>query len=137
MIQISKPSRAPIALIIAGFTATLVLALPSHAQPQGGGKDLRPVCLKLEVAGEEPFSIIVPAGDADNLKAAGYEDEPCGKAFRSREERTAWRERMCELASVPLEDVQKSFEAKLKVRPQQLCGMAELIVGQWQRKKPS
>ena len=137
MIQFIQSTRAPIALIVAGLTASLAIALPSHAQSQGGGKGSRPVCLTLETDGQEPFSVIVPRDDAGNLEAFGYQRQPCRKAFRSRAKIVEWREQMCELASVPLEDVHKSFEARLKVRPQQLCGMAELIVGRWQRKKPS
>ena len=137
MIQFIQSSRAPLVLVAVGLTASLALALPSHAQSQSGGKGSRPVCLTLETAGQEPFSVIVPRDDAGNLEAFGYQRQPCRRAFGSRAKIAEWREQMCELAAVPLEDVQKGFEARLKVRPQQLCGMAELIVGRWQRKKSS
>lgn len=124
-------------LVMAGLAASLAVAFPSHAQTRAGASGSQPVCLTLESAGQSPFSVIVPREDAGNLEALGYKRQPCRDAFGSREAIAQWREEMCELAAIPLEDVQRAFEARLRVRSQQLCGMAELIAGRWQRKKPS
>jgi hypothetical protein len=128
--------------IIAVAALATVLAGHAYAAPQEEGGRLpdnpNAVCLSrsLDVSeGERQFSVVAPKSNAPALELKGFTHVQCGDAFRSRREALRFRDRVCEIASIPNDRLQDNFERRLGERPAVLCGMAELVVGQWQRSR--
>lgn len=106
---------------------------PALAQSEAGIGGAEPVCMARTTGDGREFSIIVPATDAGAMRAKGFEPAPCAEEFGSQARREAWRDSICEIASAWREDLQEHFERERGERPAVLCGMAEVIVGQWDR----
>lgn len=79
------------------------------------------------------LSILLPGSDAATLKAKGFTTAPCDAIFKSQADRETFRDAICEIASTWREDLQSHFERERGERPAVLCGMAEMVVGQWKR----
>lgn len=78
------------------------------------------------------LSIIVPYPASSGMRAKGFERQPCSQNFASAVEREAYRDGVCHLASTYREQQRVKFEELHGESPSVLCGMAEVIAGQWQ-----
>lgn len=112
--------------------------LGANAAAESGQDDFHSgaVCLNRAVAtpdGESAFSIIVSEESVPAMEAKGFTALECRQAFASRQEAILFRDWVCSNASTPEEAVQQQFERGIGERAAVLCGMAEIVLGQWQR----
>ena len=122
------------ALGVTGMVAgTLSWQTPSQAQSNEGSTNAAPVCMVRMISETEEFPIILPATDVDAMKAKGFEPASCDADFGTAQQREAWKETICEMASIRNESVHENFEEKWGERPNVLCGMAEQASSQWKR----
>lgn len=126
-------------IIVVAALAT-ILAGHANAAPQDeegsatSNPDYAPVCMtREEGASESARSILVPAINVPAMRAKGFINDDCARRFRSITQRRAWRDNICKYAAEQSEVLQKQYEAQFGERPAVLCGMAELVVGQWVR----
>lgn len=105
---------------------------PTKAQTPLGG-DSAPVCMTKGGADTSSLNIVLPDSDSKAMRALGFEEVPCGKAFGSPQEIIEWRDRACAMAANSDERLQELIESKFGARPAVFCGMAELAVGQWRQ----
>lgn len=126
-------------IIVVAALAT-ILAGHANAAPQDeegsatSNPDYAPVCMtREEGAPEGARSILVPAINVEAMKAKGFVIDDCTRRFRSVAQRRAWRNRICKYAAEQSEVMQRQYEAQFGERPAVLCGMAEMIIGQWVR----
>lgn len=133
----SLHSRIPFFLAGAAASGIALVGLsqpgPVSAQSEQGASNAAPVCMVRMISETEEFPIILPAADVDAMKAKGFEPKPCDADFGTAQQREAWKETICEMASIRTEGVHESFEAKWGERPNVLCGMAEQASSQWKR----
>ena len=92
-----------------------------------------PICMIRSSSDGAKLSILLPGSDAATLKAKGFTTVPCAESFKSQADRETFRDTICEIASTWREDLQSHFERERGERPAVLCGMAEMVVGQWKR----
>jgi hypothetical protein len=102
---------------------------PAAVLPSGA------VCMSRVIRDDNRFWIIVPSKDVRTMVAKGFVPGPCRMAFGSQEQREAWRDQICHIASSWREDLQDHFEKTRGERPAVLCGMAELAVSQWTKER--
>lgn len=108
---------------------------PALAQSALGQSATAPVCMERTVESGATLYVLLPRSDRKAMQDKGFAKTGCRKAFGSRAARHAWRDEICELASLPLEQIQQGYFDHWGVRPQTLCGMAEAATERWQRKR--
>ncbi len=106
-----------------------------RAQAAAKGKPTKPVCMVSDRNSEDPLFIVLPQGNRSALQAKRFKVIKCSDAFANEAKFAAWRDSICDLASLPLENIQEKFAATYGVRAQVLCGLAEGVSGQWVRRK--
>lgn len=92
-----------------------------------------PICMVRSSSDGAKLYILLPSSDAAAMKAKGFVVAPCEESFKSQADRETFRDNICEIASTWREDLQGHFERERGERPAVLCGMAEMVVGQWKR----
>lgn len=113
-----------------------LLAGTSSAASQADDFPSGAVCLSRTVStigGENRLSIIVRLESVAAMEAKGFSQLECAEAFGSRKEALVFRDWVCSSASIPNERAQGRYEQYLGERPAVLCGMAELVLGQWEK----
>jgi hypothetical protein len=88
--------------------------------------------VKLSNDGQK-LAVILPHSDAAALQVKGFVQTLCESVFKSQSDRESYRNDICQIASSWREDLQNHFERERGERPGVLCGMAEMVVGQWNR----
>ena len=121
---------ATLALASVSFAAAIEPASANTDDP-GLGADDR-ICM-IRSGEEGETAIVLPTNDREAMMAKGFVDTPCGSAFAGEEDQRRFRDRICYLTASQNENVQQQLEALLGERPAVLCGMAEQVLGQWQR----
>lgn len=119
-----------ITLVLAG-----TLASPStSAQPAASQGPDEAVCMVRATPDGRPMPIILPAVSESAMQAQGFVVAPCQEVFPGVASRRAYRNQVCRMASLWREELQRRFEEARGVRPAVLCGMAEQVIGQWDRR---
>ncbi|UAB79216.1 hypothetical protein INR77_05920 [Erythrobacter sp. SCSIO 43205] len=108
---------------------------PAMAQTAPGQSGSAPICMKRTIESGATLYVLLPGSDRKAMRDKGFRLTRCREAFGSRAARHAWRDEICELASLPLDGVQQAYSDRWGVRPQTLCGMAEAATERWQRKR--
>ena len=84
---------------------------------------------------DQAYALIVPARDAAGFKKKGFVEVPCeNSSLKDAKAKADWRDEVCELAAFGNEAVQNQLERALGERPAVLCGTAEQVAGEWDRK---
>lgn len=128
----TRPSQIFLGVVVT-FCFAVIIGQPAANAKPGAPTDTAPVCMVKSGQDGDQLSILVPASDIAAMTAKSFIETQCATAFPSQTERTAWRNQICELAALPMEQVQAGYEARWGVRPQTLCGMAEVATSQWVR----
>ncbi|KWV91777.1 hypothetical protein [Erythrobacter sp. YT30] len=134
----ASPSKRCISSTVAMASliiASINIGLGELSLVKAQGKSGKPVCMTSDRKSEDPLLIVLPQGNRSALQAKRFKVIRCSDAFANEKEFEAWRDSVCDLASLPLEDIQKQFAAAYGVRAQVLCGLAEAVSGQWNRGK--
>ena len=138
MTEIGKKSALGAALALSLVSITSPSATAQAASDRVDPAAVLPggaVCMSRVIRDEDRFWIIVPAKDARTMMVKGFVPGHCRMAFGSQEQREAWRDQICHIASTWREDLQDHFEKTRGERPAVLCGMAELAIGQWTKER--
>lgn len=125
--------RVTSAALVVSLMLAVGTVLPVRAQPVADGAPAGAVCMAMMEDDRPVLAIILPATDAAAMKAKGYQPRSCSESFATQAQREAWRDRICELAALPLENIQKQFHSSYGERAQVLCGMAEVATSQWRK----
>ena len=141
---------SPVLNRIAACMALVPLMLasaPLSAQEQGGEQTTPPaedaVCMArplgdvAQVRAEQrgqPFRILTIERAASAMERRGFERVDCMAAdLAAAGKREAWRDEICEAASVGNQAVQNQLERAYGERPAVLCAAAEVVAGPWNR----
>lgn len=117
-------------LIAASILSPLPKQTAAYAQE---GNNAAPKCMSRTLTSGETFRVFLPASDIGSMQARGFELENCNVHFSTQEQRENWRDRICQLASLPNKEFHDQYEQEMGQRPNVLCGMAELATTRWQR----
>lgn len=69
------------------------------------------------------------------MRAKGFAEFKCTRRNFNRERQERFRDKICGWASEKSERSQEQLERVLGERPAVLCGMAEVVLGQWDAKE--
>lgn len=107
-----------------------------QAQDQDRAEPARPatICMALPLTDGSAMNIILPASNEPAMRAEGYVVVSCGEAFTDRASQERWRDNICQITSSWREHLQRHFERERGARPATLCGMAEAVLGPWDRR---
>ena len=101
----------------------ICMARPKDNSPQVRASD----------RGKPVFIAVVPRA-VPGLEARGFSQKNCSAArLRKPADLSAYRDQMCETASLGNEAVQNQLARVLGEYPSVLCAYAERVAGQWQR----
>jgi hypothetical protein len=103
-------------------------ALAAQGQPEIPASA---ACMVLVQPDGQSVSIILPAMFVGQMSKRGYASADCSLAFGAFSRVEAWRDNVCDLASIRTEEVQLSYREKLGERPAVLCAYAEAVIGRW------
>jgi hypothetical protein len=123
---------------LGGIALLASVPVPLAAQ-EIAATSLQPgVCMvRQQAAGSELQSpltpIVVPVSDTEAMTQSGFGAADCSDVFASADEQRAWRDAICTITATHAEGVQDQLENLLGARPAVLCGMAEQVLGPWQR----
>jgi hypothetical protein len=129
------------AVFLGSSLATIVPATAQNEGAQQASVDTTPACMTGSLQNVEQvkqankgkrFPIIIAVSDVPLLESVGFERIECSASvLNSQAKRTAFRDRVCELAAYGNEAVQDQVEKAVGVDSGVLCGSAELAVGPW------
>jgi hypothetical protein len=112
---------------------------PSLAQESSPSIPDNSVCMMRMVAnvegnGVEPFNVMLLQSDVRAMSAVGFVITPCTGAFASRAHMIRWRDDICKITATAAEPIQEMLARRLGARPAVFCGMAQQVLGQWDRR---
>lgn len=128
-------TNASLGTKLVAFAATLLAIIPSDpvaAQETPDDLLAGAVCMVRAGSDGSSIDIIVPLRSAPAMRAKGYERQPCRQSFETAAQRDAYRDGVCHMASTYREEQLVAFEKLYGERPGVLCGMAEVVIAQWQ-----
>ena len=123
----------PVGIAVAAGGSVLLGPNANTLSAQSANANAAPVCLMRTLDDGARLDVIAPATDVGGLTKKGFQPTSCNVAFATVEQRETWRDAICTIVATANHGVQDAMEAKLGERPNVLCGMAEIAVGEWRR----
>lgn len=119
-----------------GMLPSNLLAQSPQSMPLSTG-----ICMVLQPqnneSGEATIAVrqpvLVPLSDEAAMLAQSFVAVPCSDTFATTTDQLQWRDFICTTTATQNEDVQRQLVDLLGERPAVLCGMAEAVLGPWQR----
>jgi hypothetical protein len=125
-----------VAVLACAVAGPFGLASASAQTGAAGAADTSPMCFVRTVdasSNPDTLGVVAQSRDAGVLGHAGYVATVCEPGVITNTARLAWRDRVCALAANPSVAMQAQFELLLGLRTNVLCGMAERVLGPWQK----
>jgi len=109
----------------------VLIPLPAAAQEDPAPASVDAACMSRANSDGSRMAILLPQSDIETMTAKGFSAEPCDADFPTVAEREVYRDTVCMIASMWRAELQDRFERARGERPAVLCGMAEVVAGQW------
>lgn len=129
-----RPRLAVLTASLFVFSLHELAPVAAHAQSVPDQDPEGAICMSRVAANGDQLRIILPVQSESAMQAQGYGVVPCQTAFPSAASRLAYRDNVCRIASMWREELQRRFAESRGVRSAILCGMAEQVVGPWDRR---